>query len=265
MIVNNIIEYLDARFPKTDAEDFDLSRIGFCAGSKNIEVKNIMLSLDLTMEVLDEAIEKNCNMIITHHPFIWNPISKFIFEDENTKIIKKLLNNEISLYSMHTNLDVALGGVNDTLAEILGLENIKNRNRENKGNFLRYGDISETTLKEFSENVKLAFGLNGVRVLGDLNKKITKVGIIGGSGGGISEIDDALYHNLDCYITGEVHLNCAQYAYVKGLAIIEVKHGVEKLVFTSLIEELRKEFKELYDYNNNIYISKVETDKFTYL
>lgn len=268
MIVNNIIEYLEARFPKTDAEDFDLPRIGFCVGNKNIEVKNIMLSLDLTMEVLDEAIAKECNMIITHHPFIWNPLYKFMFDDEKTKIIKKLLNNEISLYSMHTNLDVALGGVNDTLAEMLGIENIKSLNKDNisrKGDFLRYGEIQEITLKDLSENVKLAFGLNGVRVLGNLNKKIKKIGIIGGAGGGIAEINDAIYHNLDCYITGEVRLDCAQYACTQGLALIEVKHGIEKFVFTSLIEELRKAFKDLYNYNQDIFITTIETDKFTYL
>lgn len=262
MIIQNVIDYLKNRFPESDAEDFDRQRIGFVIGSKTNLVTNIMLSLDLNMEVLDEAIEKNCNLIITHHPYIWDPLYKLDYEDPKVQVILKMINNNISLYTMHTNLDVASGGVNDTLSEVLGLQNIKSLYEENKGNFLRYGEIAPTTLLDFSKNVKLAFGLTGVRVMGDLNRKIVKVGVLGGAGGGISEINEALMCGLDCYITGEIRLSNSQYADMHKLSLIEVNHGVEKLVFTSLIEELRKEFLDLYNYQNNIYITKYETDKF---
>lgn len=262
MKVSNVIEYLDSRFPQDDALDFDRPRIGFNMGSKENEITNIMLSLDLTMEVLDEALKKGCNMIITHHPFIWDPLYKLIYDDNKVKIIIKMIKNNISLYSMHTNLDCAAGGVNDTLCELLGIENIKSLYDTNKGNILRYGEIKETSLKELSLNVKKAFGLTGVRVLGDLNKKVSKIGIIGGSGGSTSDINEALSCNLDCYITGEIKLSNSQYAYDHGLSLIEVNHGIEKLVFYSLIEELRKEFTLLYDFTNKIYVTTVETDKF---
>lgn len=262
MIIQNVIDYLKNRFPESDAEDFDRERIGFIIGSKTNEVTNIMLSLDLNMEVVDEAIEKNCNLIITHHPFIWDPLYKLDYDNPKIKVILKMIKHDIALYSMHTNLDVASGGVNDTLSEVLGLQNIKSLYDENKGNFLRYGEITPTTLLEFAKNVKLAFGLTGVRVMGDLNKEIVNVGVLGGAGGGISEINEALECHLDCYITGEIRLSNSQYADMYGLSLIEVNHGVEKLVFTSLIEELRKEFTELYNYRNKIYITKYETDKF---
>lgn len=263
MKIREIINYLEYRFPRSDAEDFDKMRIGLSIGSLEKEVTNVMLALDLTEEVLQDAIERNCNLIITHHPFIWDPYYKFIFEDYKTQMIKVLLDKDISVYSMHTNLDVANGGVNDTLAEMLGISEIKSypiNLESNKGVFLRYGKIEPTKYSDFIENVKMIFNLTGVRYIGDLSEVIESVGIIGGAGGGIGELNDAINLNLDCYITGEVRLNCAQYAYAKKLNIIEVNHGVEKFVFQSLIEEFIKEFKEKMD--GCFYITKYDTDPF---
>ena len=266
MLVRNVLEYLDVRFPKENAEDFDQGSIGLAIGSGKNEVSNILLALDLNKDVVYDAISKKCNLIITHHPFLFNPIQKVLFDTEKGEIIKLMCQNNISLYSMHTNLDVGAGGVNDTLAAMLGIENIKIINDEvSKGNYLRYGNINETTLFDLVQNVKKIFNLSGVKVLGDLNKKVKKIGIVGGSGAHTSDIINAVNKKLDCYITGEVHLNNSQFAEYNNLAIIEVKHGIEKFVFVSLIEELRKQFKELFDFNNNIYITDIETDKFNYL
>lgn len=265
MLVGDVINYLEERFPRANAEDFDQPRIGFVVGSKSITVNNILLALDLTYEVVTEAINKNCNMIITHHPFIFDPLFKLIFEDEKSMIISKLFEHQISVYSMHTNLDVARGGVNDVLVKMLGVSNIKSLYDVEKGNFLKYGEIEEVTLEEFAKNCKKAFKLTGVKVFGDLNKKIKTVGIIGGSGAHIGDLNDAIKANLDAYVTGEIKLSNAQYAYSKGLNLIEVNHGVEKFVFNNVKEELTSKFKELYDYSKEIIVSDVETDKFTFI
>ena len=266
MLIRNVKEYLDARFPKENAEEFDQPCIGLAIGSENIKVKNILLALDLNKDVVSDAISKNCNLIITHHPFLFNPIQKVLFDTEKGDIIKLMCQNNISLYSMHTNLDVGDGGVNDTLASMLGIENIKIINNEPiKGNYLRYGNIKETSLFDLANNVKKIFNLSGVKVLGDLNKKVKKIGVVGGSGAHTSDIINAVNKKLDCYITGEVRLNNSQLAEYYDLSIIEVKHGIEKFVFISLIEELRKQFKELFDFENEIFITDVETDKFIYL
>ena len=98
MIIQNVIDYLKNRFPESDAEDFDRERIGFIIGSKTNEVTNIMLSLDLNMEVVDEAIEKNCNLIITHHPFIWDPLYKLDYDNPKIKVILKMIKHDIALY-----------------------------------------------------------------------------------------------------------------------------------------------------------------------
>lgn len=266
MLVKNVVEYLDARFPRSNAEEFDQGSIGLAIGSEKIEVSNILLALDLNKEVVIDAISKNCNLIITHHPFLFTGIQKILFDSQKGEVIKLMCENNISLYSMHTNLDVGTGGVNDTLAEMLGINDYKIINDEaSKGNYLRYGEIEETSLEQLANNVKKIFNLNGVKVLGDFNKKVKRIGIVGGSGAHTNDILTAVNCGLDCYITGEVHLNNSQLADYYGLSIIEVKHGVEKYVFTSLIEELRKQFLSLYNFDNNIYISNIETDNFNYL
>lgn len=262
MKIRDVKAYLDERFPLENAESFDQNAIGLAIGDENIEVKGIMLSLDLTKEVVLEALKEGCNLIISHHPFLFNPIQKVLFTSEKGEVIKLMCEHNLSLYSMHTNLDVGQGGVNDTLARLLKLTDVKIINDEASfGNYLRYGKIKPMTLKELCEYVKKTFNLSGVRVLGDLNKKITKVGVVGGSGAHPSDIMTAVKAGVDCYITGEVHLNNSQMASFYGLSLIEVNHGVEKFVFKTLIDELKEELKKRFDYDKKIIITKVETDK----
>ena len=262
MKVKDVKEYLDSRFPISDAESFDQNAIGLAIGDGDIEVKNIMLTLDLTKEVVIEALKENCNLIISHHPFLFNPIQKVLFRSEKGEVIKLMCENNLSLYSMHTNLDVGKGGVNDTLAKVLGLNDIKIINDEASfGNYLRYGKIEPTTLHDLALLVKNKFNLTGVRVLGDLDKKIKTVGVVGGSGAHPSDIMTAVHAGIDCYITGEVHLNNSQMASFYGLSLIEVNHGVEKFVFSSLINELKEVFSKEFKFKGNIVITTVETDK----
>lgn len=262
MKISDVCEYLNVRFPKELAEDFDQNSIGLTIGSPDIEVTKILFTLDVTKEVVHDAISRGCNLIISHHQFLFAPIHKILYDDEKGEIIKLMIEYNLSLYSMHTNLDVASGGVNDCLAEMLGLSDLKIINDEvKKGNYLRYGNISEMTLEELAQNVKEIFNLNGVRVLGDLDKRIKRVGIVGGSGAHVSDIYTAKSVNCDCYITGEVRLSSSQLASFLGLCMIEVNHGVEKFVFSYLKEELEKTFESRYDYQQEILITKVQTDK----
>ena len=255
MLIKDIINYLENRFPKELAEDFDQMRIGLVIGSGNIEVKKVLLTLDLTYEVVEEAINLGCNFIVSHHPYLFDPLYKIDFESDKGRTIRKMFEHNISLYAMHTNLDVGCGGVNDTLAKKLYLNEINIINNEiAKGNYLRYGNINEISLRDYALKVKESLNLTGVKVIGDLNKKVTKAGIVGGSGAHISDIINAINVGCDCYVTGEVKLNIAQYALVNGLSIIEVNHGIEKEVFYELQKELNDKF------NTDFIVSEIETD-----
>ena len=101
--------------------DFDNS--GFLVGRREAEVKTVLLSLDVTAEVVDEAIERGAQLIVSHHPLIWNKLSAITDESKTDDKLLRLLENRIAVISMHTNLDMAAGGVNDVLIELLGAQN----------------------------------------------------------------------------------------------------------------------------------------------
>ena len=262
MLIKDIIGYLEERFPKSNASDLDKERIGLIIGDENIEVSNILLSLDLNLNVVEEAINLDANFIVIHHPYLFDPLYNIHFSSDKGKVIRKLYEHNISIYSMHTNYDVGIGGVNDSLIELLGLSNINTIDPKNlKDNFLRYGEIENISLVDFVFKVKEVFKLNGVRVVGDINKSINKVGIIGGSGGSIADINNALNNKLDCYITGEIKLNVAQYALEKNIALIEVNHGIEKFAFYKLQNDLKKDI----NFKGEFFVSIINTDPLEFI
>lgn len=122
MFVNgkNISKLIEQQFPKYLAESWD--NVGFMVGSPNARVEKVMMALELTPEVLDEAMEKNVDMIVVHHPLIFKPLKVVTDETEVGQMIKTLIQHKISLYAAHTNLDVGVGGTGDYLAEMLELE-----------------------------------------------------------------------------------------------------------------------------------------------
>lgn len=257
MKIKEIINYLEKRFPIDNAEDFDKPRIGLIVGSSDIELTNILMSLDLSKDVALDAVNKNCNLIIVHHPFFFEPMHKVLFDSLYGQVIEILFKHHISVFAMHTNLDVGVGGVNDVLAELLGIKNYKIANDSpTKSNYLRYGNIEEMSLEKLAYYVKDKLNIPGVRILGDLNKKINVIGVVGGSGAHQEDIENAKKFGCDCLITGEVKLNNAQYANFLGLSILEVNHGIEKNVFYSLRNEMINDL----NLKCNVIVTDVNTD-----
>lgn len=261
MKIKEIINKLDLWYPQSLADTSDFGKLGLQLGNQENEVTGVLFTLDLTLDVVEEAIQKNVNLIVSHHPFIYNPITKIEYTSQTGVILQKMFSKNMSLFAMHTNLDVGYDGVNDSLAKLLDLQNYQIPREDIEANkYLRYGNIKKQTLKEFAEFVKSRFGLSGVRVAGDLTKEITTAGIIGGSGASYELIDQALAANCDVYITGEVSLHTAQYANSNNLAIIEVNHGIEKFVFHTLLANLKKEFAGV-----EMHITVVNTDPFEFI
>ncbi len=124
MTTKKVFEHIENWAPKEISWQRD--NAGLQVGSSNSELKNIMLCLDVNENVIREAVLKKCNLIISHHPLLFNPVKKLDFHsDKNSKIIRKLIKNDITLYSAHTNLDYTKDGVSFELAKVLKLKNIK--------------------------------------------------------------------------------------------------------------------------------------------
>lgn len=262
MKIKDVINYLDKRFPIELASDFDYPRIGFNIGNINHKLTKVMLSLDLTKDVILEALKMGCNLIITHHSYLFDPLYRIDFGVNRGEIIGLLYENRVSVYSMHTNYDVGVGGVNDSLAKMLNIKNIKIINDEIKAdNFLRYGDISPMSFINLINVVKKTFNLTGVRVVGNVNEIVKTVGIVGGSGAHKEDFIKALSTNIDCYITGEIPLNIAIDAKDANLKLIEVNHGVEKFAFNFLKIDLEKDL----NLKEKVFITTINTDPLIYI
>ena len=160
--VASIIQIIEKIAPKKLAYDWD--NVGLLIGDSRAEISKIMVSLDVTDLVVEEAIEKGVDMIVSHHPLIFQPIKNILWDNPKGAILKKLIQKEINVYAAHTNLDLCKTGVNQVLFESLGLE---------KGELLKV-EISEKLFKfvvfvpiSHLEQVKLAMGNVGAGWIGN--------------------------------------------------------------------------------------------------
>ncbi|HHZ18433.1 MAG TPA: Nif3-like dinuclear metal center hexameric protein [Acholeplasmataceae bacterium] len=261
MIISDVIAFLEKKYPPELAADFDAERIGHVIGSDDSKLTNILLALDLTIDVAKEAVAKGANLIITHHPFIFTPLYKILFTTPKGKIIKYLCQHDISVYVMHTNLDAAEGGVNDVLSTRLGLQNIVIAGGgPAKDKLMRVGEIEPTRLGKLSKRVRERFDLPAVKIVGAEDKMIQKVGIIGGSGATEDAINQALAEGVDCFVTGEIKLHIAQQASACGLALIDVGHGIERMVLPAVKDEI----KNRLGLSGRVFVSEINTDPLLY-
>lgn len=200
MKIKDVIKFLEERFPLSLQEDWDNS--GLQIGNIESDLTNIMISLDLDEQTIQKAKEKSCNLIINHHPFLFSSIKSIDLNEEKGKIIKDLIKNDITVFAMHTNLDIGKGGVNDNLAKLLELRDISNLDTNNENPMARFGYTNEITAYDFSKYIKEKLNCKGLILYGDKDKKIEKVALCGGAGSDF--INDAIDKNCDLIVTSDV-------------------------------------------------------------
>lgn len=206
---------------------------GFQIGDKNKEIDKILIALDLDREIYEVAIKNDYDMIITHHPLIFKSLKSITSEDYKEKLIMDVIKSELVVYNAHSNLDLALGGVNDELASVLGIKNttpLSNTfDEEGKIGYGRVGDIDELPLKDYLEKIKEGLNTNNLILYGSIDKKVNKVAVCGGSGSEF--IYDAYKKGADIYITGDIKYHDGQLGHELGLTIVDAGHyNTEKLV-----------------------------------
>ncbi|OAT84261.1 Nif3-like dinuclear metal center hexameric protein [Bacillus sp. MKU004] len=366
---HEIIQLFEEFSPKHLAEEGD--PIGLQIGKLNEKMENVMITLDVLENVVDEAIKNNVKLIIAHHPPFFRPLKSLHTDTYQGRMIEKLIKHDIAVYAAHTNLDVASGGVNDLLAEALGLqettvllpthseqlrklvvyvpkensEELRNAlgkagaghignyshcsfstegtgrflpgeetdphigqkgkleevseekietiyphslekkvlkamfthhpyeevaydiySLENKGEALGLGRIGklqeEVPLKQFAAAVKETFGMDGIRVIGDMEAKVRKVAVLGGDGNKF--ISAAKRQGADAFVSGDIYYHTAHDAMMMGLNVVDAGHHIEKVMKDGVAEYLAKKCAEK-GYIVNIFASKANTNPFTFM
>lgn len=364
-----IIQWFEQHAPKHLALDGD--KIGLQIGTLQKEVTHVLITLDVTPEVVQEAIDNQVNLIIAHHPIIYRPLPFLRTDKPYGKMIEQLMKHNITVYIAHTNLDVAEGGVNDLLAEKLGLNEtevlsptasetlkklivfVPKQNEaelrkalgdagaghigdyshcsfrsegvgtflpgsgtsphigtqgkleqvnevkietifpasiekkvlnamikshpyeevaydiyklEQKGKTVGLGRIGylreEMSLKQFAEHVKVVFDVPRCRVIGDMEKSVKKVAVLGGDGN--KYMNDASFKGADVFVTGDVYFHTAHDALMNGLNVVDPGHHVEKVMMEGVSQWLKEEAEKNRS-NLNVSISRVHTEPFIYV
>jgi dinuclear metal center YbgI/SA1388 family protein len=246
-LVKDVIDILEEMAPSRYAEDWD--NPGLQVGLLTQGVHKIMVSLDPTRDAVKRAIKSQAQLLLTHHPLIYRPLRRLDRSCYPGDVITEALAHDISVVSAHTNLDVAKGGMNDMLAEFLGLEqpailqNLDEKEGQEAG-LGRIGRLAEpVSLATLINQLKIKFGLDTVKVQGDTDRTIRRIAVVGGSGGSLAGI--AAQQGADALITGDIGHHHALDARGLGLALIDIGHfHSEKKALSLLASKLEKDFQE---------------------
>ncbi|MDD4504361.1 MAG: Nif3-like dinuclear metal center hexameric protein, partial [Clostridiaceae bacterium] len=223
---------LDELAPRRLAESWD--NVGLLVGDGKQNINRLMVCLDVPEWVVEEAIEKNVDMIISHHPMIFNGIKRINSDTATGRKLLSLIKNNIALYSMHTNYDIVAGGLNDIFARELGFYNSSVIvETYNEGQVMGLGRIAElekeTTLSIYANDVKTLLGADHITFAGDPNRAIKKVALLNGSGNKF--VNDARFAGADVLVTGDMQYHGILDALEMGLCVIDAGHyATEKIM-----------------------------------
>ncbi len=260
--VHDIVNFMDEFCPPSLA--FDGDNVGLIVGSGNKNVSKALICLDVDEKVAAEANEKKADMIISHHPLMFHPIKRLTDKEPMQRTLMSLIVNGIPLFSAHTNLDCVRGGLNDYLAEKLGISNtsvievVANTDGTDHG-FGRVGEVEDgTTLCDMLKRCTDALNTPSVKYVGDPMKKIKTVAV--NCGGGADEIDICISNGIDLFITGDVKYNPARDCLDNSMALIDAGHyETEHIVCELLHGILSKTFADV-----EFIISDTNTPVFNY-
>lgn len=217
---------------------------GFQIKFENSEINRILVALEITGDVIDEAFEQGVQAIVTHHPLIFDPVNKVYSNDIIGNYIIRLVKNDISVYSSHTPFDKCAGGNNDCLAGLLRLCDIKVMEPDKSG-FCRTGLVDgECSAKEYIERISdlLKIDKRMMSFAGDITKSVTKVGLC--TGAGAEFLKSAGLDGCDLFITGDLKYHGAMLARELGINVLDIGHyGSERIFTGNMADYLRKNTK----------------------
>lgn len=250
MKAKEIMTYLETYFPLNKQLEWD--RCGIQIGSEEKEVHKVMIALNADETSLDETIKENCDMLITHHPFFLEDVKHLSYDHPHGRFIKKAVEHDILVYSLHTCLDIGSQGIsmNDWLIDAIGVSNKQSYDHYEVG---KMGTLNQpVSVEALVAYLKDKFLLDSIKYT-DSDKQIQTIAICGGSG---ADDLESLIGKVDCFITGDCKYRHAKMAIDHDIVLIDISHHAEKIM-----EEKVKELLLPYDLEILTLNSK---DYFTY-
>jgi dinuclear metal center YbgI/SA1388 family protein len=244
LILADILRILEKMAPLSLAEEWD--NVGLQVGDPGREVESVWVALDPSPDVVSAACRKGVGLLVTHHPLIFRPLKRIDTRTPLGAVIEKALRHRLAVYAMHTNLDAAAGGLNDLLAERLGVQRLKPLaggaeagSRRGSG-IGRSGELStRVRLSELALKVKRRLGLETVRIAGDATRRVKRVALSSGSGGSL--LPHFLSSSADVFITGDLRYHDAREIEAAQRGAIDIGHfHSEHLMAAAVAQRLRR-------------------------
>jgi dinuclear metal center YbgI/SA1388 family protein len=262
--VKDILQILESFAPADLAEKWD--NVGLLVGSPQDRVTKVLIALDPTNAIVDEAITIGANTIITHHPVIFHPLPAIHTNTPAGKLLQKALANNINIIACHTNLDSALDGVNDVLGKALGLTQLvplqpnteKDFNQQGLGRVGIYQ--SPISSDEFLSRLFTILELEVVDAAGPIPEQITKVALCGGSGSDLASL--AYSSGADIYLSAEIKHSTAIWANEVGFAVIDGTHYATEKPATAYLTSKLNEIAQQKKWQTKILLTETEQHPF---
>ena len=232
MKIQQVLSALERFAPLPLQESYD--NAGLQIGLTEAEVSGALLCLDVTEKIIDEAVAKGCNLVVSHHPLLFRGLKQVSDLNDVQRTVRKAIKNDVCVISMHTNLDNAKGGVNYKIAEKLGAKVLNSAEEEKQG--LVLAELAQSMLaSEFIAMVKERFGVKCAMCNELLERPIKTVAICGGAGDFM--LDEAVAQKADAFITGEMHYH-VYFGHEQEIQICVIGHYESEQFTTEIFREV---------------------------
>ena len=234
--VKDVTAVIEEFAPLSIQEKWDNS--GLCIGSQDAPVKSVLLGLDCTSELVDEAISCGADMIVTHHPLIFSGLKRISSDDTVGEAVIKAIKAGISIYAAHTNADKVIAGVSGAMAAKLGLQNVEILSEDGEGTGLGVvGEFPDAiTADQAIQIVKERFGLQTVRTSRPVDGLIRRVAMCGGSGGSL--IAAAKASGAQLYLSGDISYH--NFFTSEGFMLMDIGHYESEIEIVDILFSLIK-------------------------
>ncbi len=234
--IGDVVKIMEEFAPLEIQLEYD--NCGLFYGDVDWELKGVLVTLDTSVDVVNEAIKLGANMIIEHHPIVFNAIKKIDLSYPKHKALALAIKNDIAIYSAHTSVDFTVGGLNDVVMQLLGCSTFTSA--FGNTNDMRLGVLNtKTTLAQFVDKVSKVFNDEHIVYVGEPNKIVEKIAVINGGGGSHEEtVFEAKKAGADVFVSGDFKYNVFRLAKDMNYSVVSFGHYNSEKPFINLIVNL---------------------------